>query len=86
MIRQILTHIPNTAKEIVRNFYGVYGDDSNLTYREGWERIPENWYKRPTDWGILNMNADLLEWTIKYPSLARYVSSSPLHAVTMSLI
>ncbi|KAL4792210.1 hypothetical protein BDV19DRAFT_400698 [Aspergillus venezuelensis] len=58
------------TKEIVRNFYGVYGDDGNLTYREGWERIPENWYKKPTDWGILNMNADLLEWTMKYPSLA----------------
>ncbi|KAL4931458.1 peroxidase family protein [Aspergillus undulatus] len=59
------------TKEIVRNFYGVYGsDDTNLTYREGWERIPENWYKTPTDWGVLNLNADVLNWALKYPSLA----------------
>ncbi|CEN59243.1 hypothetical protein ASPCAL01695 [Aspergillus calidoustus] len=58
------------TKEIVRNFYGVYGSEGNLTYREGWERIPENWYKTPVDWGLLNLNADLLGWAIKHPELA----------------
>lgn len=25
------------------------------------------------DWGLLNLNVDLLDWTMKYPELARYV-------------
>jgi hypothetical protein len=59
------------AKEIVRNFYGIYGEEGNLTYREGWERIPENWYKTPVDWGLVQLNIDLVDWVIKYPELAR---------------
>ncbi|KAL4861091.1 hypothetical protein BDV12DRAFT_180759 [Aspergillus spectabilis] len=41
-----------------------------MTYREGWERISENWYKTPVDWGLLNLNIDLVEWILKYPELA----------------
>ncbi|KAF4216959.1 hypothetical protein CNMCM8980_008008 [Aspergillus fumigatiaffinis] len=58
------------TKEIVRNFYGIYGEEGNLTYREGWERIPENWYKTPVDWGLVQLNIDLVDWVIKYPELA----------------
>ncbi|OJJ55481.1 hypothetical protein ASPSYDRAFT_183585 [Aspergillus sydowii CBS 593.65] len=58
------------TKEIVRNLFAVYGDDNNLEYRKGWERLPENWYRRPTDWGLLGLNVDLLDWTMKYPELA----------------
>ncbi|KAG2002707.1 hypothetical protein GB937_009577 [Aspergillus fischeri] len=58
------------AKEIVRNFYGIYGDEGNLTYREGWERIPENWYKTPLDYGLVQFNTDLVDWVLKHPELA----------------
>ena len=60
------------AKEIVRNLFAVYGDDDdNLEYRRGWERLPENWYRTPTDWGLIGLNVDLLDWTMKYLELAR---------------
>ncbi|GFF62436.1 aromatic peroxygenase [Aspergillus lentulus] len=58
------------TKEIVRNFYGIYEEEGNLTYREGWERIPENWYKTPLDYGLVQLNIDLVDWAIKYPELA----------------
>ncbi|EAW24610.1 peroxidase family protein [Aspergillus fischeri NRRL 181] len=58
------------TKEIVRNFYGIYGDEGNLTYREGWERIPENWYKTPLDYGLVQFNTDLVDWVLKHPELA----------------
>jgi hypothetical protein len=62
---------PNIAKEIVRNFYGIYGEEDNLTYREGWERIPDNWYKSPEDWGLLRLQLDIVNWVLKYPELGR---------------
>ncbi|GIJ85033.1 hypothetical protein Asppvi_003888 [Aspergillus pseudoviridinutans] len=58
------------TKEIVRSFYGIYGEEGNLTYREGWERIPENWYKTPLDYGLVQLNLDLVDWSLKHPELA----------------
>ncbi|KAJ5288690.1 hypothetical protein N7478_001720 [Penicillium angulare] len=57
------------TKSNIRNFYGIYGDEGNLTYREGWERIPENWYKTPVDYGLLQLNLDTIDWILKYPEL-----------------
>ena len=61
----------NIAKETIRNFYGIYEEDGKLVSKEGWERIPENWYKAQTDYGLLHLNSDILEWALKYPELAR---------------
>ncbi|KAF7179936.1 hypothetical protein CNMCM7691_008988 [Aspergillus felis] len=58
------------TKEIIRSFYGIYGEEGNLTYREGWERIPENWYKTPLDYGLVQLNLDLVDWSLKHPELA----------------
>ncbi|WPH01374.1 hypothetical protein R9X50_00421700 [Acrodontium crateriforme] len=33
-------------KENLKSFFGVTGDDDNLQFTPGHERIPENWYKR----------------------------------------
>ncbi|KAJ5369184.1 uncharacterized protein N7496_008944 [Penicillium cataractarum] len=57
------------TKSHLRNFYGIYGEDGNLTYREGWERIPENWFKTPVDYGLLQLNLDTIDWMVKYPEL-----------------
>ncbi|KAJ5350648.1 hypothetical protein N7541_008375 [Penicillium brevicompactum] len=57
------------TKSHVRSFYGIYGDEGNLTYREGWERIPDNWYKTPVDWGLIQLNLDTIDWILKYPEL-----------------
>ncbi|KAJ5619102.1 hypothetical protein N7510_003086 [Penicillium lagena] len=59
-----------TTKETIRNFYGIYEEDGKLVSKEGWERIPENWYKAQTDYGLLQLNSDILEWALKYPELA----------------
>lgn len=59
------------AKETVRNFFAIYGEEGSLTYREGWERIPENWYRAPVDYGMLQLNFDIVDWSMKYPELAR---------------
>jgi hypothetical protein len=59
------------AKSHIRNFYGIYGEEHNLTYREGWERIPENWYKTPVDYGLIQLNLDTIDWLGKYPELGR---------------
>lgn len=45
-------------------------DDGKLEYKRGWERIPENWYKIPVDYGLVQLNLDLVEWFLRYPQLA----------------
>jgi hypothetical protein len=62
---------PFSAKSHIRNFFGIYGEEHNLTYREGWERIPENWYKSPIDYGLVQLNLDTIDWMAKYPELGR---------------
>ncbi|RHZ61787.1 peroxidase family protein [Aspergillus thermomutatus] len=57
------------TKEIVRSFFAIYGEEGNLTYREGWERIPEKWYKTPVDYGLVQLNLDTVDWVLKYPEL-----------------
>ncbi|KAJ5779131.1 hypothetical protein N7457_006851 [Penicillium paradoxum] len=57
------------TKTHLRNFYGIYGEEHNLTYREGWERIPENWYKTPVDYGLIQLNLDIIGFVLKYPEL-----------------
>ncbi|KAF7162398.1 hypothetical protein CNMCM6106_009372 [Aspergillus hiratsukae] len=71
LFRNHSTEVPEgvLTKEIVRNFFAIYGEEGNLTYREGWERIPENWYKTPVDWGLPQLNLDLVNWILQYPEL-----------------
>jgi hypothetical protein len=69
-MRDLLT--PMLAKSHLRSFYGIYGPENNLTYREGWERIPENWYKTPVDYGLISLNLDVIDFILKYPELGRY--------------
>ncbi|KAJ5825340.1 hypothetical protein N7474_002478 [Penicillium riverlandense] len=61
-----------TTKEIVRNFFAIYEEEDKLVYREGWERIPMNWYKTPMDYGLLELNSDIVKWALKYPELASF--------------
>lgn len=45
-------------------------DDGRLEYKRGWERIPENWYKTPVDYGLVQLNLDFIDWFVRYPQLA----------------
>ncbi|RDW64410.1 uncharacterized protein DSM5745_09821 [Aspergillus mulundensis] len=59
------------TKNIARSFYGMSGTNkAGLSYEKGHERIPENWHRRPVDYGLLDLNVDLLGWAMKYPELA----------------
>lgn len=66
-----LTNQESTANDIVKSFFAIYGEEGNFTYREGWERIPDNWYKTPMDYSLLNLNMDTVDWIGKYPELGR---------------
>ena len=59
------------AKKTTKSFYGVEGDEGTFTYKKGWERIPENWYRIPMDYGLAQVNLDLKDWIMKYPELGR---------------
>ncbi|CAE6449554.1 unnamed protein product [Rhizoctonia solani] len=52
---------------ILKSFYGVSGTASNLTYQKGYERIPDNWYKRSIDYSIPLYAVDLLYAGLKHP-------------------
>ncbi|RDA90100.1 hypothetical protein CP533_2565 [Ophiocordyceps camponoti-saundersi (nom. inval.)] len=49
-----LNPLGHLTKDIIKSFYGVYGDEPNFEYREGWERIPNNWYRRPVDYTLVD--------------------------------
>ncbi|KAM5349278.1 hypothetical protein ACJ41O_005785 [Fusarium nematophilum] len=56
-------------KETLKSFFAVQGEEGALTYKRGWERIPENWYRTPVDYGLVQLNADVLTLAAKYPEL-----------------
>ncbi|RFU33006.1 heme-thiolate peroxidase, partial [Scytalidium lignicola] len=57
------------TKEIIKSIFGVSGPEGNFKYNKGWERIPENWYRRPVDYGLVDLNLDTLAMVAKYPQL-----------------
>lgn len=59
------------AKSVLQSFFAVTGKEGSFNYKYGWERIPENWFKTPVDYGLLSLNVDLISWMLKYPELAR---------------
>ncbi|KAH7336707.1 Chloroperoxidase [Rhexocercosporidium sp. MPI-PUGE-AT-0058] len=57
------------TKKIVKSFFGISGDEGNFTYNYGWERIPQNWYRIPADYGLVGLNLDVISFVLKYPQL-----------------
>lgn len=43
--------------------------DGELVYKKGEERIPENWYRTPVDYGLVSLNLDLVAWVAAHPEL-----------------
>ncbi|KAI4717666.1 Cloroperoxidase [Aureobasidium sp. EXF-10727] len=58
------------TKDVFASFYAVYEENGKLVYRKGHEQIPANWYRRPIDYGLVELNLDLVAWFLKYPVLA----------------
>ncbi|KAK2016858.1 oxidase [Colletotrichum eremochloae] len=57
------------TKEILKSFFAVQGEEGNFTYNRGWERIPENWYRMPVDYTLVQVNLDLVSLILKHPEL-----------------
>ena len=58
------------SRENLATFFGIEGDSpDNFKVKQGHERIPENWYKRPigNDFGITGFLVDVLEHAAEYP-------------------
>jgi hypothetical protein len=62
------------TQEVFRKFFGVYeGNNGTFEYRKGHETIPENWYRKPIEYGLIPLNLDIVSWVMKHPVLGRYV-------------
>ncbi|KAH6882438.1 Chloroperoxidase [Alternaria rosae] len=58
------------TQEIFRKFFAVYeGANGNMEYRKGHETIPENWYRKPVEYGLIPLNLDIISWVMKHPVL-----------------
>ncbi|CZS99271.1 related to oxidase [Rhynchosporium agropyri] len=58
-------------RSILKSFFSISGPESALVYTPGHERIPLNWYRRPTNnqLGIVNGFADLGVTATRFPDL-----------------
>lgn len=55
---------------VLKSFFSITGDDSSgFTWKEGWERIPDNWYKRAIgdEYTIPFFLTDLIAAAAEYP-------------------
>ncbi|KAK1230005.1 hypothetical protein PQX77_006916 [Marasmius sp. AFHP31] len=54
-------------RHTLRSFFGVSSED--FVYRQGWERIPDNWYKRAVgdDYDLASYALDVLNAALEYP-------------------
>lgn len=57
------------AKDVFKSFFGVVEENGALVYKQGQERIPDNWYRIPVDYGLVGLNADLVAWVLQHPVL-----------------
>ncbi|KAH7030654.1 uncharacterized protein B0I36DRAFT_243142 [Microdochium trichocladiopsis] len=60
------------SRQTFATFFGVDGNsEANFQVNQGWERIPDNWYKRPIgdEFSIPDFLIDVLEHAAYYPPL-----------------
>ena len=60
--------------EVLKQFFSITGNDGNFKYTPGYERIPDNWYKRN--------DADV--YTIPYCTLPAIFPTSRVMLLTFS--
>ncbi|KAF8543354.1 Chloroperoxidase, partial [Trichophaea hybrida] len=68
----------NLSKEILMSIFAVYENPVTgiFTHKKGWERIPDNWYRRPPggligDYGTVAFAADFVKMALKVPQLLK---------------
>ncbi|KAL1799331.1 hypothetical protein ACET3X_003368 [Alternaria dauci] len=58
------------TQEVFRKFFAVYeGSNGSFEYRRGHETIPENWYRKPIEYGLVPLNLDIVSWVLRHPVL-----------------
>jgi hypothetical protein len=57
---------PLTATNVLKSFFAI---DFENVYKKGHERIPTNWYRTSTDYGLVQLNLDIISMIQKYPVL-----------------
>lgn len=55
--------------DVLKSFFAITGEDGNFKYTPGWERIPDNWYKRnkADEYSLNYFTTDLLDAALKHP-------------------
>lgn len=58
-------------QEVLKSFFAIEGERNNFTHNPGWERIPENWYKRAIgdEYSIVYLETDSLYFAAQYPNV-----------------
>ncbi|KAK6216308.1 hypothetical protein LQW54_003699 [Pestalotiopsis sp. IQ-011] len=60
------------TKDMFKSFFAVVDDAtaaSGMVYQRGHERMPDNWFRRPIPWGLVDLNLDVLKWSERHPFL-----------------
>ncbi|KAG8158101.1 hypothetical protein KVR01_011862 [Diaporthe batatas] len=58
------------TKDVFKSFFAVTDDkDGEMVYNPGHERIPENWFRTPVDYGLVSLNLDIVAWALQHPEL-----------------
>ncbi|KAG8786643.1 hypothetical protein FRC12_016428 [Ceratobasidium sp. 428] len=59
--------------DVLKSFFAVSGTGNNLTYNKGYERIPDNWYRRQigNDYGIVTFVLDILRVAKVVPDILK---------------
>lgn len=42
-----------------------------MEYKKGHETFPDNWYRKPIEYGLVPLNLDIVGWVLKHPVLGR---------------
>ena len=58
-------------REVLKSFFAITGQSGRFHYNPGWERIPENWYRRAlgNEYSVLDFQNDVIDWASRSPEL-----------------
>ncbi|QRV90120.1 peroxidase family 2 domain protein [Ceratobasidium sp. AG-Ba] len=59
--------------DVLKSFFAVSGTSNNLIYEKGYERIPDNWYRRQigNDYGVVPFVLDILRIAEQVPEILK---------------
>ncbi|KAF2729210.1 Cloroperoxidase [Polyplosphaeria fusca] len=62
------------TKEVLKSFFAISGPDNALVWNPGQERIPDNWYRRPSSnpYDAARAGADVAILATRFPSVVRF--------------